>query len=47
MENRPACSLLIVVTSPYKSYQMFLQMQAFDVHVDMICMALNSYHIII
>ena len=39
--------LLIVVTSPYKSYQMFLRMQAFDVHVDMICMALNSYHIII
>ena len=33
---------VMVVTSPYKSCQMFLRMQAFDVHVGMICMALNS-----
>ena len=43
LNNMPACYLLMVVTSPYKSYQMFLRMQAFDVHIDMIYTALNSY----
>ena len=35
-----------VVTSPYKLCQMSLRMQAFDVHIVIICMALNSYKII-
>ena len=32
-----------VVTSPYKLCQMSLRMRAFDVHIVIICMALNSY----
>ena len=32
-----------VVTSPYKLCQMSLRMHAFDVHIVIICMALNSY----
>ena len=32
-----------VVISPYKLCQMFLRMQAFDVHIAIICTALNSY----
>ena len=31
------------VTSPYKLCQMSLRMLAFDVHIVIICMALNSY----
>ena len=30
------------VTSPHKLCQMFLRMQAFDVHIAIICTALNS-----
>ena len=36
-------SLPHVVTSPYKLCQMSLRMRAFDVHIVIICMALNSY----
>ena len=36
-----------VVTSPYKLYQMSLRMRAFDVHIVIICMALNSYKLVI
>ena len=51
MANQPAFakplfqSLLFahVVISPYKLCQMFLRMQAFDVHIAIICTALNSY----
>ena len=32
-----------VVISPYKLCQMFLRMQAFDVHIAITCTALNSY----
>ena len=39
--------LLIEVTSPYKLCQMSLRMQAFDVHIVIICMALNSYKLVI
>ena len=35
--------LLIEVTSPYKLCQMSLRMRALDVHIVIICMALNSY----
>ena len=34
-----------VVTSPYKLCQMSLRMHAFDVHIVIICMALDSYQI--
>ena len=33
LNNMPACYLLIVVTSPYKDYQLLLRMQAFDAHL--------------
>ena len=36
-----------VVTSPYKLCQMSLRMRAFDVHIVIICMALNSYKLAI
>ena len=35
-----------VITSLYKLCQMSLRMRAFDVHIVIICMALNSYHFI-
>ena len=36
-----------VITSPYKLCQMALRMHAFDVHIVIIYMALNSYHVIL
>ena len=33
LNNMLACYLLIVVTSPYKDYQLLLRMQAFDAHL--------------
>ena len=43
----PQRSLPHVVTSPYKLCQMSLRMRAFDVHIVIICMALNSYKLAI
>ena len=39
-----ATQFTYVVTSPYKLCQMSLRMRAFDVHIVIICMALNSYY---